>query len=310
MESKKVSIIIPVYNVEKYISKCLESVITQTYTNLEILVNNDGSTDNSYQICLEYAEKDSRIKLYSQENSGPGKARNAMIERATGEYILFVDSDDWISSTHVERLVALLEESNSDGSACGHVSTKSDSTEFAKKKKAKIIYYTGKQFADKITQLIGFRSFPWGRLIKKDFFNSKEMRFSEDHIFEDMFLMPKLFLSMKSLIYTTEPLYAYRHTANGICHSQFSLRRTDELDGYIMFTRYGLEGDCPQVVRNGALFFVLVYIKFKITMFLQRMDTSAYTEKYKPYFKIYLRMLLTKKYNHNDMIYKKLIPLR
>ena len=95
---------------EKYVGECINSVINQTYTNLEILINNDGSTDNSYQICQSYAQIDPRIKLYSQENKGVSIARNAMLEKAIGEYVLFIDPDDFILPTHVERLLNLLNE--------------------------------------------------------------------------------------------------------------------------------------------------------------------------------------------------------
>ena len=98
MKTPMISIIIPVYNVEKYVGECINSVINQTYTNLEILINNDGSTDNSYQICQSYAQIDPRIKLYSQENKGVSIARNAMLEKAIGEYVLFIDPDDFIKS--------------------------------------------------------------------------------------------------------------------------------------------------------------------------------------------------------------------
>ena len=105
MKGGKVSVIVPVYNVEKYVGKCIESIINQTYTNLEILINNDGSTDNSYKICESYAAKDYRIRLLTQENSGVSVCRNNMLDVATGYYIIFVDSDDWIHPEHVERLV-------------------------------------------------------------------------------------------------------------------------------------------------------------------------------------------------------------
>ena len=307
MESKKVSIIIPVYNVEKYISKCLESVITQTYTNLEILVNNDGSTDNSYQICKEYALIDSRIKLFSQENKGLSAARNAMLDKVTGYYILFVDSDDIIAPEHVERLVKIIEENNADGAACSYFGGRKEKV-FPKRKKSRLIRYSGEQFADKITWILGYRCFAWGRLIKSSFWNG--ISFPEGLIFEDMFTLPKVVMKLDSIVYTKEKLYFYRKRLTGISHAPFSLKRTDELDGYIFFTRLGMDNGYVPLVRNGALFFILVYLKFKATMLIKKIDTSTYTEKYKPYFKVYLRMLLTGKYNHNDLIYKKLIPLR
>ena len=130
MKNRKVSVIVPVYNVEEYVGKCIGSIINQTYTNLEILINNDGSTDSSYEICKSYAEKDNRIRLFSQENKGLSVARNAMIEKVTGDYILFVDSDDWIFPEHVERLVSLLEDNVEDCAACIYFDSSIDPREY------------------------------------------------------------------------------------------------------------------------------------------------------------------------------------
>lgn len=102
-----VSVIVPVYNVEKYIRKCIESIIQQNYTNLEIIIVDDGSPDNSGKIADEYAAADSRIRVIHQKNSGVATARNKGMKTSTGEFILFVDSDDWISTNHIEHLMKL-----------------------------------------------------------------------------------------------------------------------------------------------------------------------------------------------------------
>lgn len=121
MMSSKVSIIIPVYNVELYLSKCLESVVQQTYTNLEIIIINDGSTDNSSYICQEYAKKDSRIIYISKKNEGSGIARNIGIKIAAGKYIAFLDSDDWWSLDYVQRMTEALEKYDADIAVCDMV---------------------------------------------------------------------------------------------------------------------------------------------------------------------------------------------
>ena len=103
-----VSIIVPVYNVEKYIKKCVDSLITQTYSNLEIILVNDGSPDNSGKICDEYAQSDSRIKVIHKANGGLSDARNTGIDIAEGQYIFFLDSDDWIDCQCIEKLHNLI----------------------------------------------------------------------------------------------------------------------------------------------------------------------------------------------------------
>lgn len=115
----KVSVIVPVYNVEKYLSKCIDSIINQTLSNIEIILVNDGSTDNSGKIIDEYAKKDSRIKVIHKKNGGQGSARNAGLDIAKGEYIGFVDSDDWIDSNMYEKLYINAKEKSLDISICG-----------------------------------------------------------------------------------------------------------------------------------------------------------------------------------------------
>ena len=105
MEDKKVSIIVPVYNTAKYLPKCLDSLINQTYNNIEIICVNDGSTDSSLEILHEYAKEDSRVVVVDSENSGVSIARNKALDIATGEYIMFVDSDDWVDNSFVELLM-------------------------------------------------------------------------------------------------------------------------------------------------------------------------------------------------------------
>ena len=119
MSKPLISVIIPVYGVEKYIAQCLESVINQTYSNLEIIVINDGTKDRSAEIAKEYAKKDSRVRVYDFENGGASAARNRGIKLANGEYIAFLDSDDWIEGQMYEKLVNEAIKSNADIVKCG-----------------------------------------------------------------------------------------------------------------------------------------------------------------------------------------------
>ena len=113
-----VSIIVPVYNLEKYIEKCVRSLLQQTYTNVEIILVDDGSRDESGEICDRLASEDSRIKVIHKENGGLSSARNCGIENATGEYIMFVDGDDFISELMVEKLYVALKDNCADISVC------------------------------------------------------------------------------------------------------------------------------------------------------------------------------------------------
>lgn len=111
---EKISVIVPVYNAENYLSKCLESIIKQTYSCLEIILIDDGSTDSSYKIMENYKKKDNRILLFHKENSGVSATRNLGIKKMTGEYVVFVDSDDWIDEDYLERIYKIIKETKSD----------------------------------------------------------------------------------------------------------------------------------------------------------------------------------------------------
>ena len=115
MNNCKVSIIIPVYNAERYLRKCLESIVSQTYINWELILVNDGSTDTSGKICEEYAEKDARVRVYNKSNTGVSDSRNLGIKESTGKYLVFVDADDyWLSVNDLATLVGISEENQLD----------------------------------------------------------------------------------------------------------------------------------------------------------------------------------------------------
>ncbi len=124
-----ISVIVPVYNVEKYVAKCLDSIINQTYKNLEIIVVDDGSTDNSYSVCCSYAEKDDRIVLLQQPNGGQASARNYGIENAGGDYVGFVDSDDWIEPCMYEAMISAVKDSDCAVAVCGRYNVDEDTGE-------------------------------------------------------------------------------------------------------------------------------------------------------------------------------------
>ena len=122
-----ISVIIPVYNLENYIEKCLDSVLSQTYKNLEILVVDDGSTDSSPSICDKYSQSDSRIQVFHIDNGGAAHARNTALEKMTGEFVTFVDGDDYIDSTYIEKLYNNITDKNADISICKWIDVYEDS---------------------------------------------------------------------------------------------------------------------------------------------------------------------------------------
>lgn len=120
MEKELISIIIPIYNTDKYINRCLQSVIAQTYKKIEIILIDDGSTDKSFEICKKYSNQDSRIRLIHQNNRGSSATRNRGIKEATGKMITFIDSDDWINEKYIETLYYNMIYNKAQLSVCGY----------------------------------------------------------------------------------------------------------------------------------------------------------------------------------------------
>lgn len=196
----KVSIILPVYNVEKYIEKCLESLVNQTYENIEIIVINDGSPDKSQKIIDKYAKKYKKIKPLIKENGGVSSARNYGLEKATGDYIMFVDGDDYVSQDIVSKLVDVTIKEKCD-------ITSSDIIKFYKDGTT-TYYKTNQEYSnDNIKNYIIGDSGPCAKLFKKELFNNIKFR---KLAYEDLDIIPVLAINVKKIGYLKEGLYYYR----------------------------------------------------------------------------------------------------
>lgn len=224
----KVSIIVPIYNVEECLEKCIESILRQSYTDIEVILVNDGSTDNSGDICTKYAKADSRVKYVKQENGGVSGARNKGLDVATGRYIAFVDSDDVINVDFIKTLYELLIKEKADISACAHCTisdynevdindTKTDNVNIYELNNELM---SNKELAVKHTnQLICL----WNKLYKKELFDG--IRFPEGKVFEDMYVYYKILDKSKKTIYMDRVLYYYYMRDNSISHENFSVKR-------------------------------------------------------------------------------------
>ena len=213
--NEKITVIVPVYNVEHYLDKCLDSLISQTYKNLEIIVINDGSTDNSGTICQEYARKDNRIIYIEKENGGQSEARNMGLDRMTGTYVTFVDSDDWVEPNYVEVLYKKLLEYCADIAVGNYYSYNEQEGIF-------YFHIFGNSYYEKVYDNVSiFENFyesehmknfalicVGGKLYKADLF--RELRFEVGKLGEDGYLNQKIYLLAEKTIYLNAGLYAYR----------------------------------------------------------------------------------------------------
>lgn len=212
----KLSVIIPIYNVEQYLPKCLDSVINQTYKDLEIICVNDCSPDNSLKICKEYATKDSRIKIINREkNGGLSAARNSGLDNASGEYIYFIDSDDYIDLDYVEKMVEMMTIAKTDIVLNLNSKIKDSKYSFFTKQhiKQSNCYLNPKMLADKQPWSA------WSALYNRDFIEKYKIRFPEGYVCEDIHFHYFVYLYAQSLYVFDGPSYYYTVRENSIMHS-------------------------------------------------------------------------------------------
>lgn len=220
----KVSVIVPIYNSESYLDECIVSILNQTYTDLEVILINDGSTDSSLDICKYYKSNDSRIVIIDKKNEGVASARNAGLNLATGKYVAFVDSDDVILNNLYEKLVGMLNDSTSD---CAVLS------KYIVNKKNEVILNNGQIIdSDHALEMLLFLKFPtslWAYLYKKDLL--LDIRLNENiHFFEDLDFNFRAIFKSKLISICTEDLYLYRQHSASINHQGVNAKRLTCLD--------------------------------------------------------------------------------
>lgn len=201
-EKDKITVIIPVYNVENYLERCLKSILYNTYTNLEIICVNDGSTDNSKKILEDYSKRDKRVVVINKKNAGVSSARNAGIKIATGEYIAFVDSDDWIHEKYFEYLIRGID--TADLVICNYIrSYRSGSVETDDAYRVQSISPID------VLKNKELKSYVWGKLFRHQLVD--EIRFSESEKLEDSLYNMDVLLNNKNLKinHVDVPLYYY-----------------------------------------------------------------------------------------------------
>lgn len=224
-----VSIIVPAYNVEDYVSRCIESLIVQTYLTIEIIIINDGSTDKTYDKCFEYGKRDSRIRIIQQENKGVSAARNAGLKQAKGDYICFVDSDDYVSPIYVELLLWNIKLNQSDIAIALATSSWDDLIEdrcFDDKGTNEVILWNNKEALYQFTAKKKFTSGPYCKLYKRAVI--EDIEFREDlRIAEDKLFVLKSIIESRQIAFQEIKIYYYMQRDGSAMNTEFNEKKLD-----------------------------------------------------------------------------------
>lgn len=245
MESSLISVIVPVYNVQQYLSQCVESILAQTYQRLEIILVDDGSTDGSGRLCDALAQRDERVRVIHKPNGGLSDARNAGTEACNGEFAFYLDSDDYLEQDAIMALVSIQSESQADVVIGNYSYTYTDHEDIAQPDTGTIQKYTRKEAISLLMQG-KLQTFAWGKLIRADI--AKRHPFPVGKLFEDHFWTHLVFQDCETVVYSSKPIVHYRQRGNSISYT-FNLKRLDIIEGWrerIIF----LQQEYPDMVEE------------------------------------------------------------
>lgn len=211
-----ISVIIPVYNAIEYLDKCVRSVLNQSYTNIEIILINDGSTDGSMELCEAYALREKNVRLFSQQNTGAAGARNLGLSHSKGEYIVFVDSDDWIMPTYIEELYFSLIKYAADMVIIDYFVEEDTKLVYRKKQESANIYTSGETL-DHLFDTDKYMGYIWNKIFQARIIKDNHLRFdTELKVWEDLLFCCKYIREIKRIVYIEKPLYVYKMRRNSL----------------------------------------------------------------------------------------------
>lgn len=242
MFQTKVSVIIPVYNTSKYLRKCVNSVLLQTNHEKEIILVDDGSTDGSGEICDMLACGEPRIRVLHKENGGLADARNAGTAVAQGEYITYIDSDDWVAPQLLERLLEQAKITGADVVVCDMAKTDSEEMTF-ENTNAGPKSFTGPQAMEAMLYQTGFDTSACGKLFRAEL--CQKNLFPQGRLYEDLFTIYKILFAAQTVVYLPQVLYAYRKNPDSIMYRKFDRRNLDELDAADQIVAF-VQENCPK----------------------------------------------------------------
>ena len=241
-----ISVVVPVYRVEKYLDHCIQSIAEQTYSNLEILLVDDGSPDGSGAICDRWAARDSRIRVFHKQNAGAGAARNTALDAARGEIITFVDSDDYLHPNMFSHLCGLMKD-GVEIAECEIGITERDDLAMDDGTGAEILVCETEEALRLHIQDEVFRQTPPNKLYRRECVG--DIRFPEGNLIDDEFFTYKVLGNARKLAHSCACMYAYRQQSGSAMHKPYSLRRLQGLDAKLQRLSY-FEQRFPGLVRE------------------------------------------------------------
>lgn len=247
------SVVVPIYNVEKYLKQCLNSLANQTLSNIEIILVNDGSTDNSEAICQSYAEQDSRIKLFSKPNGGLSDARNFGIQKVTSPVVGFVDSDDYVDLDMFQVLMELKLRSNAEIAVGGVKMVSNDGEEYMVRAVEGEIIADRHDAMEELLKSKRITNSVCNKIFDITLFD--QISFPVGKLYEDEYVTYKLFDRANKVAMTNEVSYYYRSSPNSITHKPFSEREFDRIDASVIKVGY-IDKKYPDLVQYAKRYLV------------------------------------------------------
>ena len=278
-----ISIIVPVYNCENYIDKCIRSILDQTYRNLEIILVDDGSIDGSFQICDYWSHKDHRVVFISKRNGGAASARNLGLKYAKGDIIGFVDGDDYIAHNMYELMIQNMIDTKADVVCCGRF--------YIKYNRFIIRLCNPEQFRfspeEAISDMLVLKSMDeavWDKIYKKELF--VDIQFPEGEINEDLMVIPYIFAKCSLVTHIGIPLYYYRYTSGGVTKSNYSERNSAIIKHMCQIEKY-IDSSFPQLQFPKSCFLA----RYSLTSLADLLDTADWKCKFQSDYDYYINTL-------------------
>lgn len=284
MNKDLITIIIPVYNVEKYLKKCLDSIINQTYKNLEIILIDDGSIDNSPKICDEYAIKDKRIKVIHKRNAGVSSARNDGLNKATGQYLIFVDSDDYIELNMVEKIYNNTKKYNTDLYLFNYYTIENKVKRKGSTLKTPSKNLTKKEFYNYLFSNQYYCGYICNKLFKTSTIG--KIRFQKDvHLLEDLLFISQVAENCNNFYYDyDEYLYNYVIREESALNSKFNLKQLSSITVRDKVMKYAIKYNCTTIkVLKFNLLWDSIYYKYQLKKYYPEQKNNINTKKYALY---------------------------